>query len=140
MRPAWIAIGTFFAVVIAVTLFFGFFLLFGASKDVPAQRSSMAGSASDITLLSVSDSYHKGMHTITGTLMLPTACTPFAATTSPEGNGGTNGIRVDIASEVDDGVCLALPATTTFTATAAGAASSTVSVYLNGALATTTAP
>jgi hypothetical protein len=130
MRPAWIALGTFGAVVLAGALFFALRITEG-----PAPKTARAlPEAPAVALESASDSYHAGVHTIKGTLTLPTACTPFTATTSQSADG----IRVDIASQPDDGICLALPSSKQFSVTADGDVSSSVSIFVNGALATTT--
>jgi hypothetical protein len=130
MRPVWIALGTFVAVVLAGALFFALRITEGPAP----KAASTSPEAPAITLQSASDAYRAGIHTIKGSLTLPTACTPFTATTSQDAAG----IRVDIASQPDSGVCLALPAAKTFSVTAEGDASSSVSIYVNGALATTT--
>jgi hypothetical protein len=130
MRPAWIAIGTFFVVVLCAVLFFAIRITEGPSQAV----RKTATASSSVTLLSVKDSYSKGTHTVSGSVLVPTVCTPLTATSSVS----ETAIRVDVNSTEDTKVCLQLPATTTFKISADADIDTPVQIYVNGTLATTT--
>ncbi len=85
------------------------------------------------------DNYKKGLHTISGSLMVPTACT--IATTSARVVGeasSTRHILVAVGLSKDTDVCLQLPTRIVFTTTLAAPAALPVEMMVNGALASTT--
>jgi len=126
-------------IVLAIFVGIGIFI---SSEHLPdGMRVAMQVATSStpaITLASFSDSYHRGVHTLSGALITPTPCyivvtqsTLVPSTTPPL-------IQLNLSIPQDTGRCLDLPATTTFRVTQHSARDSVVNVYLNGILATST--
>ena len=98
-------------------------------------------SAISIPSVTVHDSFKKGTHTITGSLVAPTACTSLTATaTFDDSASSTNRIQIDIAMPKDTGVCLQQPSTLTFSTSIAAPVNMPMVILVNGAVATTTSP
>ncbi len=133
----WILIGIFLGVLLIA---FGVFV-FRITEGPPpvAATDTQAGAA--ITDIHFLDSYKKGVHSIKGTALVPTACTTLSATVSAsEATTASSSpvIRIDLNAPVDDGPCLLLPTASPFTLSINAVASAPIEVYTNGTLATST--
>jgi hypothetical protein len=127
------------ATIIALTVLITFALSVPHTRDVIEKPSPAVVEESIIPFVSISDTYKKGIHTISGSLETPTSCTVVSATASPSGNApATEGIVVSISVLPDTGVCLQLPARTRFETTITAPANLPIIVTVNGSLATTT--
>ncbi len=130
----WLSAG-----IIAFVLVIGFVLSVPHTRDVGkvAQGENAITSVSEVTL---HDSYKKGVHTISGSLMVPNACTSVAAEASLAGDpSAPSGILVALSVPEDAGICLQVPMSTNFTVTIAAPAHLPISATVNGVVATTTA-
>ncbi|MFA5998085.1 MAG: hypothetical protein WC814_01735 [Candidatus Paceibacterota bacterium] len=127
------------ATIIALVVIGGFILSVPhTEKDDGAFLSKSA--EANIPLVTLRDSFKKGVHTITGSLEAPNACTSVSAeavyaTDSPE----TGDILVLLSLLADPGICLQLPTRISFTATVSAPANLPIRVLVDGAAATTTA-
>jgi hypothetical protein len=127
MNRTWIGIG---GVLLVLIIVFAFFVLRTSEGTMPAKATA----PETIQIERIKDVYKKGVHTISGVALVPTACTKIdtVATTTAAG------IVVNIASVSDTGMCLELPSEIPFSVTATAPQTATTNVYLNSKLATST--
>lgn len=126
------------AAIIAFVVVIGFVLSVPHTRDVGkvAQGEDTATSVSEVTL---HDSYKKGVHTISGSLVVPNACTNVIAEASLVGDSSApSGILVALSAPKDSGVCLQVPMPANFTVTITAPAHLPISATINGTAATTT--
>ncbi len=89
--------------------------------------------------VTVRDSFKKGVHTISGSVKAPNACTPVSASATLVGNASsTQGILVTLAMQTDSGICLQVPTLIHFTTTISAPANLPITVTVNGSPASTT--
>jgi hypothetical protein len=129
------------AAIIAAIILIGFVIFTPHTRDLPSAASIAAAGEASVPAVTLSDAYRKGVHTLSGSLVAPTACTEASAqaATTTDATGAAE-IAVAITMPQDSGVCLELPTTLTFSASVAAPAGLPIVVTVNGALATTTAP
>lgn len=126
------------AVVIALVVIVGFALSVPHTRDVALTASSQNKEAS-VPLVTLHDTFKKGVHTITGSLDAPNACAivtahaAFLNASSSEAN-----IRIELSMPEDAGVCLQVPTRMDFSTTIAAPANLPLIATVNGSLATTT--
>lgn len=86
--------------------------------------------------ITFTDSVKKGFHTISGTVLATTACATLDAAAA---HASTSEIRVDLSFSQEPGVCLERATPFPFQTTVLAPDAERLSVYLNGALASSTA-
>jgi hypothetical protein len=90
-------------------------------------------------VVTVHDSYHKGTHTLTGSLFLPNACTSLAASATVITLGSsTQAIALALSAPVDTETCLQVPTKVLFSTTVSASSTDPIVVTVNGASASTT--
>lgn len=126
------------AAIVASAVVVSFLFSVPRTSDVaPAGELSAARSAAPA--ISLRDSFKKGVHTITGSVEAPDACTTASAQALLEGDTPEQQhIVVAVSLEGGEGVCLELPTRVSFSATVAAPAGIPLSATVNGAAATTT--
>ncbi|MBI5405439.1 hypothetical protein HY972_00155 [Candidatus Kaiserbacteria bacterium] len=128
------------AAIIATLVIAGFVLSVPHTRDVPktpAPPSAFAGAPS----VTIRDAFKRGMHTLTGSIIAPDACSIVSARASRGDNASsTRDILVEVSLSEDTGVCLELPTRMTFETTLAAPANLPIAVTINGAAASTSAP
>lgn len=130
----WIASG-----IIALAIILGFVLSVPHTRDLP-QEVVPEAAASEIPSVTLRDSYKKGVHTITGSLIAPNACANTTATAQLEGNASsTERIVINITLSADTNLCLQLPTRVTFSTSIAAPPRLPISSIVNGRAASTTA-
>ena len=87
-----------------------------------------------IPTVTLKDSYKKGTHTYAGSLSVPTPCHTVSATIAVT-PGTPDAVRIDVTAPPDEGMCVQLVTTKTFSLTAKAGSDATVGVYVNGTLA-----
>lgn len=127
----WILLGVFLGVFIIA---FGIFVFkITPSPGVPPTTTD----AAPVSGLQFTDTVKKGVHTIRGSAVAPTACTMLsAAVAAPAGT--STAIRVDLTVPRDEGICLTIPTTLSFSVSVGAPDTSPVQIYINNVLATTT--
>lgn len=134
-KRLWVA-----ATIIALVVLVGFVLSVPRTGDTPNALTAPVIQA-EIPAVVIRDIYKKGVHTISGSLMAPDACSAISATATLEGSASsTQEILVAVALETGGGVCLQLPTRMTFETTVAAPAQLPLVVTVGGERATTTAP
>lgn len=130
MNPTrlWVA-----ASIIAFIVFIGFVLSVPHTRDV-AVTQPFGDTTTNLSPVTLYDTFKKGVHTITGSLEVPNACTIVSASATTVGKS----IRVAISTQADTGVCLQLPVRVNFSATVEAPAHLPLTTTVNGSLATTT--
>ena len=132
----WIA-----AAIIAAVIFVAFLVSVPHAGPVESNTFTAATSTPTAPYTTVSDSYRRGVHTITGSILAPNPCTTLTATSTLQGTASTSqSIVVDITMPKDTGVCLQEPATTTYSTTLTAPKSLPIQVTVNGLLAATSTP
>jgi len=124
----WIA-----AAIIAFVLIAGFVISVPHTRDV-ADTSELENKADNIPLVTLHDSFKKGVHTITGSINAPNECTIVTANAIL----GTDEILIALSVPEDSGVCLQLPARINFSATISAPANLPIKATVNDLTATTT--
>lgn len=76
--------------------------------------------------------YDEGTYRLSGSMRVPTPCTPVSATSALDTEGN---IRVDVALGEDTDICLMLPSKKEFSAEIEAAEEATAAVYVNEAKA-----
>lgn len=122
------------AAIIAFVIFGGFILSVPHTRDI--QKPGSPSVAAIVPAVTLRDSFKKGVHTVTGSLMAPNAC----ATVSAEASllQGDSGILINVSLPEDSDICLQVPTRTTFTTTISAPARLPLSATVNGKAATTT--
>lgn len=129
----WIA-----AAIIALVIIIGFALSVPHTRDIGTPRTET--SARSIPAVSLHDVYKRGVHTITGSLMVPDACGIVSAEASvATSSEGSAGIVIAVSVESGGGVCLELPTKATFSTTVTAPANLPLRAIVNGEVATTSA-
>lgn len=113
-----------------------YFLYVPHTKDAAVVPTK---SASSSAIVFVHDSYSKGVHTLRGAVQIPTPCTTIAAQTSVSGASTSPNIAIAVLLNPDDGICLQVLATSTFTLTASAPKTVTITATVNGEDATVVA-
>lgn len=126
-----------------VATIIGIAVLAGFLLSAPRVRDGAATAVSETVAVapavSVNDSFRRGVHTITGSLIAPNACAPIVARASLAGDASNpSGIALDISFSEDSGICLQLPTRATFSVTVTAPARLPISASINGSPATTT--
>ncbi len=130
----WVA-----ATIIALIVFIGFALSVPHTRDVIEPQSSPV--VVQVPPVTLHDAFKKGIHSITGSIAAPNACTTVSAASSITGDASTTkGIIVAISMLAGDGICLQLSTPTTFQTTISAPANLPITVTVNGATATTSVP
>jgi len=83
------------------------------------------------------DTFKKGLHTITGSVEAPDACTTISAEASHHASS-TESILVSISMPENTGICLEVPTVLRFSTTIDAPAEVPIVVQINGVLASTT--
>lgn len=131
-RRLWIS-----AAIIALVIIIGFVFSVPHTRDVEEVSLRSTGPES-VPEVSLRDSYRRGVHTITGSLTAPNACTEVSATAELLGSASTTeSIAVRISMPADDGVCLQLPTRVSFETKLSAPAELPFTVFVNGAVAST---
>ena len=128
----WVA-----ATIIAAIVIIGFIASVPHTRDVPHEESPAPEPVAPAVTLR--DSFKKGLHSFTGSVMAPDACSMVTASSSLEGDASTTELVViTLSIPADTGVCLQLPTELGFSTTIAAPSGTSVRVMVNGAEATTT--
>lgn len=127
---SWIIAG---ALIIALIGAYGVYALkAGEGANAPKPPANSAPAAS---VVSVKDVYSKGIHTITGVVLAPDACTSIETTVAT-----SSAPSLYLVTPADGDICLELPTEVPFSAEIDADATTSTMVYLNEVLATTTSP
>ena len=124
--------------IIAIVILILFVLSVPHARDVKTALKQPSAT-STIPVVTLHDSYRKGIHTLTGSVVVPTACVSIEAHASRMGTSTEQTILLTLAIPTDPGVCLALPTQVTFSTTVSAPASLPINVLVNGVVASTTA-
>lgn len=126
------------AAIIAFVVFGGFVLSVPHTRDV-GKIASSAESIASVPAVSLHDSFKKGLHTITGSLIVANACTSVTARATLSGSASsTSAILIELSMPEDSGICLQTPTQVNFTTTLAAPAHLPITATVNGEAATTT--
>lgn len=132
-RRIWLAAG-----IVLLVIGVGFVLSVPHTNDGSAPRAQevVATTTPEVT---VHDTYRKGVHTLTGSLIVPNPCTPVSTEASILGDASTTErIALAITLTEDEGVCLQIPQKVTFSTTVTADADLPIDVSVNGKTASTT--
>jgi len=125
------------AAIITLVLVISFILSVPHTRDVA--EAPLLAATSSTPVVSMRDTFKKGVHTITGSLDVPNACTGAVATASVVGDASsTERVLVEISSPKDEGVCLQLPTEANFSITIEAPAGLPITATVNGITANTT--
>ena len=126
------------ATIIAVLILASFvFLVPHAREDALEARPSTL--EPNIPTFALRDAFRKGLHTITGSIEVPTVCTEVRAEVSLVGaTSSAQSIFVAVSVPEDSGICLQRKSTVQFSTTLTAPANLPVKVLVNGVEATTT--
>src|SRR3989344_7409743 len=130
--PLWIV-----AVIIAFAIIVSFVFSVPHTRDVGEVATQNIATAS-IPLVTLRDTFKKGLHTITGSITVPDACTTVSAeaiTASSTDEGDSIHLMLSISEHT--GVCLELPTTMLFHASVRASTGLPIIVTVNGVMAST---
>ena len=123
------------AAIIASVILVSFFLSAPRARD--GAKPIVQSSATSVPVVTLKDSFKKGVHTITGSLTATNACTTVTADASLSGDASST-IVVALSVPEDSGICLQVPTEESFSATVSAPARLPIHVTVNGVPATTT--
>lgn len=127
------------ATIIASIILAGFVLSVPHTRDGILERTPSVATKS-IPSVAVRDVFKKGVHTITGSLVAPNACSEVSAEATLVGDASsTETILVAISMPKDSGICLQKETTMKFSTTITAPARLPIVIRVNDVLATTTA-
>ena len=123
------------ATIIALAIMLGFVVSVPHTRDIAT--APLENIVQVAPVVSLNDSFRKGLHTISGSLTVPNACTFVTARPVLTNNASsTDGILVELSFPVDTGVCLQVHTRTNFSTTLNAPARLPISVMVNGVVAT----
>lgn len=126
------------AAIIAFVILIAFVLSVPHTRNVGEKFSPLIETAS-VPSVTLHDSFKKGLHTISGSLVAPNACAPVSASATLAGNASsTQSILIAISLQTDSGVCLQMPTQMNFQTTISAPASLPIMATVNGSPASTT--
>ncbi|OGG39934.1 hypothetical protein A2118_01130 [Candidatus Kaiserbacteria bacterium GWA2_50_9] len=132
-KRLWVA-----AAIIAVVIFVGFVLSVPHTRDVEETAFSQKVTTV-VPFVTLHDSFKKGLHTITGSIEAPNACTDITAQAFLSGDASSPaGIVVALSMPEDSGICLQVPTRMNFSVTISAPAQLPITATVNGLAATTT--
>lgn len=124
--------------VIMIGILIIFFLSVPHAQEVATQSKTSTARATTTPVVTLSDAFANGTHTYSGTLVAPNACTTLSATALVSGDASsTPSVSLSLTYPADTGVCLELPTKTPFLTTLEAPKDATVTVSVNGVLAST---
>lgn len=126
------------ATIIALVVIILFVLSVPHAREVPRalKQNAVPAEAPTVTLR---DNYKKGVHTLSGEVTAPDACTRVTAMASIVGDAANpRGIMLALTMPASSGVCLTIRTQSAFSAAISAPASLPISVTLNGVSASTT--
>lgn len=125
------------ASIIALVIIIGFVISVPHTRDVPGARA-LNVTTPGVPEVALRDVFKKGVHTISGSVEAPDACSTVSAEASLTGDASsTQSILVAVSIATDAGICLELPTRETFQTTLAAPAQLPLFVTVNGVTATT---
>jgi len=134
-RRLWLA-----ATIILVFIVAGFVFSVPRTRDIP-HESALSTATSSVPTVALRDTFKKGVHTLSGSLLAPNACTSVTAEAFLQSEASTTeSVLVALTMPEDVGICLQLPTRATFQTTLSAPANLPISVTVNGVTATTSAP
>ncbi len=123
--------------IIALVILIAFAFSVPHTRDVKVEP--LPAKTVSVPVVSLRDSFKKGLHTISGSIETPNACTAVSASASLVGSASTTqSILVAISTQADSGVCLQVPTLVNFKTTVSGPANLPITATVNGLTATTT--
>lgn len=124
--------------IIAVVIVIAFAFSVPRTRDI-AVEESIVPTTDIVPTVTLRDVYKKGVHTISGSLETPNACTTVLASATATGTASSaDSILVAIITQFDTGVCLQVPTSVRFETTVTAPADLPITATVNGSLATTT--
>ena len=124
------------SLLIVLALVLGFWFSVPHTKDAGLKKNLATAAA--IPAVTLHDSYKKGTHTITGSLVAPDACAVVTALASLAGASSSPAILIAIALPATVGTCLEVPTALSFSTSIAAPANLPLYATVNGASASTT--
>lgn len=121
--------------IMAFIIIAGFVLSVPHTRDLPLP-AAVQTEESRVPEVALRDTYRKGVHTITGSLDVPDACTSVSAEATLAEDGSH--MAVAVLTVEDSGVCLERKSTIHFSTTLTAPARLPIIVTVDGVLATTT--
>lgn len=128
-------------IAIGGALILGFIYFVPPTNDLSVTPEEGVVPATTTPSVTVKDSYKKGTHTITGSILAPNACTVVTATSNvvPSVASSTPAvITLRISMPEDTGICLQVPQEKSFSVTAVAGADAVIQATVNGQMASTT--
>lgn len=130
----WAAAG-----VLALCIVLVFFLSAPHAREVPATDDAASVAATTSPIVALHDSYAKGTHTYSGTVLAPDACASASASATLSGDASSTQTAVlNITLTSTSGVCLQLPTPISFSTTLLAPREASTTVTVNGTAASTT--
>jgi hypothetical protein len=115
------------------------FLLSAPHTREIVNKESSISIASTTPVVPLSDSYKKGVHTITGLITAPTVCTTLSVDASLIDRDSTPSILLTLSLPKDVGICLQRETSLRFSKTITAPANLPIITTVNGVVASTTA-
>ncbi len=127
--------------IIATVVIVGFVLSVPRVRELPRPTTHESSVATSVPVVTLRDTYKKGVHTLTGSVMAPNACTTVTAEASVEGDASVSqGILLALTLPPDSGICLEVPTSIKFSTTVNAPSGLAVKVTVNGVTASSSAP
>lgn len=124
--------------IIALFVIISFALSVPHTRDIALTSTSQTNKEST-PLVALHDSFKKGVHTITGSIEAPNACTAVTArATFLNASSSEANIHISLSMPEDTGVCLQIPTLVSFSTTVSAPANIPLTATVNGSIATTT--
>lgn len=124
------------SLVIAALIGVGFLLSVPHTRDLPVKKGASTVAATT-PIIKVHDTFKKGVHTLSGSVSVPNACTG-AEVHSTLTEDSPQSILLSVAISNDSGICLQVPTTVTFTNVLTAPANLSILATVNGVAASTT--
>lgn len=118
--------------IIALIILISFAVSIPHTRDVEV-KSQPSAAVPAVPIVALHDAFKKGLHTISGSIEAPNACTLVSASATLVGNASsTENILIAILTQTDSGVCLQTPTQINFKATISATANLPIKATVNG--------
>jgi hypothetical protein len=123
--------------IIAGIILIGFALSVPRARDGLEKTIALPPAPRNVPAVTLRDTIKRGVHTLTGSIEVPTVCTTVSATAILGGSASdTPYILLNIIAPEDQGICLLRSSTVRFSATVVAPVDTPVRVQVNGASTT----
>lgn len=121
------------AAIITVVILVAFALSVPHTRDIKLESPTPPEAETKIPTVILNDAFKKGLHTLSGSVEAPNACSLVSASaTIVENASSTQSVLIAISVQKDEGICLQVPTRINFKTTISAPANLPITATVNG--------